>query len=293
LALRLGASGLLPASLDAVTSFAARRLQSMGFVGVGVHFTAQDPFTIGEAECWRARDVLRDAGIAIAQSTGYAHYTLPLIHPDREVRGRALKTLREGLRIGAALGAASVLSGAGSLSDRGAYAPHLDNFTQRSFDLLVDTLRQAASVAEGYGVPISVEGHLLTTVNSPERMVALLDAVDSPYVQATCDPVNYVGSVAEHYDTPGLLRRLIPPLGGRLACSHAKDTVLRDQLTLHLDEGAPGEGNLDYATFLQLLDINAPDSCVIVEHMPLERVLRGAAYIRQVAAQAGVTLITQ
>jgi sugar phosphate isomerase/epimerase len=257
-----------------------------------VHFTAHDPAGVRAEDCRRVRDLLAEQGIAIAQSTGYAHYHTPLIHPDGSIRAQALRTLREGLRLGSALGAGSVLVGAGSLNPRGAYAPHPENFIPRSFDLLVDTLRQAVGMAGDSGVPLSVEGHLLTTVSSPERMLELLEAVDSPYLQATCDPVNYIGSVAEYYDTAGVLQRFLPPLAGRIACAHAKDILIGDRLTLHLDEGAPGEGNLDYGAFLRLLDQHAPGACVIVEHMPLERIIPGVAYLRRVAEANGVDLLT-
>ena len=291
--LRLGVSGpALPASMHDVDAACARRLREMGFVAVAVHFLAHDPFEVDAGECGRVRDVLASEGIAIDQSTGYAHYTMPLIHPDPGERARALRTLREGLRIGAALGAGNVLTGPGSLSAAGGWAPHRDNFSPRSFDLLVESLGIAARYAEEFGVPISVEGHLLTTVDSPERMVALLDAVGSPWVLATCDPVNYIGTLADYYDTAGVLRRFILPLAGRIACAHAKDIVLEDRLTLHLDEGAPGDGGLDYVTYLRLLAQAAPDAGLIVEHMPVERVIPGAAYVRQAAARAGVALAT-
>jgi sugar phosphate isomerase/epimerase len=290
--LRLGISGILPSSMYEVSAAHARRIRELGFACVAVHFLADDPAEVPIDECRRVSRVLADEGIAITQSTGYAHYTLPLIHRDAAVREQALRTLRAGLRVGAALGAGNVLTGAGSLNPAGAYYPHPENFTQRSRDLLVDTLRAAARTAADLDVPISIEGHLLTTVDSPERMVEVLDAVDSPFVQATCDPVNYIGSLAAYYDTAGVLRRFIVPLAGRIACAHAKDIVLEDRLTLHLDEGAPGEGGMDYVTFLQLLDRHAPGADVIVEHVPVERAVRGASFLVETAARAGVQLLT-
>jgi sugar phosphate isomerase/epimerase len=273
-----------------VDSACAQRIHDAGFTCVAVHFLAQDPFEVKAEDCRRVRDLLADHGIAVAQSTGYAHYTIPLIHPDAAVRADALRTLREGLRIGAALGAQSVLTGPGSLGASGGWSPHRDNHSQRSFDLLVDALRAATGSAESYGVPIGVEGHLLTTVDSPERMLALIDAVGSPYILANCDPVNFIGTLSDYYDTASLLRRFIVPLAGRIACAHAKDIVLENRLALHLDEGAPGEGGLDYVMFLQLLAQNAPDTSLIVEHVPVERAIAGAAYVVDQAARAGVSL---
>ena len=57
-------------------------------------------------------------------------------------------------------------------------------------------------------------------------------------------PGQPLGILADYYDTAGVLRRFILPLAGRIACAHAKDIVLENRLTLHLDEGAPGDGGL-------------------------------------------------
>ncbi len=288
--LRLGVAGLTPAALDDVDEACARRIHDLGFVCVGVHFLAHDPFEVREAACTRVRDLMAAHGITIVQSTGYAHYRLPLIHPDSAIREQAARTIREGLRIGAALGAQSVLTGPGSMSTESGWAPHPDNFSPQAFECLVETLRSLVSSAEYYGTPISIEGHLFTTVNSPERMVELIDAVGSRFVQAICDPVNYIASLPDYYDTAAVLRRFIVPLAGRIACAHAKDSILSSRMTLHIDEGAPGEGGLDYVAFLKLMEQYAPDAPVIIEHMPLERIIPGTAYLVATAERAGVAL---
>ena len=49
---------------------------------------------------------------------------------------------------------------------------------------------------------------------------------------------------------------------------HAKDIVLHHQAALHFDEIFPGEGQLDYRTYLRELDRLPGDVPLMLEHLP-------------------------
>ena len=62
---------------------------------------------------------------------------------------------------------------------------------------------------------------------------------------------------------------------------HAKDIILREQLTVHLDECRPGTGCLDYAIFLRELAKLDPDTPLLIEHLPHEEYPAAAAHVRK------------
>jgi sugar phosphate isomerase/epimerase len=58
-----------------------------------------------------------------------------------------------------------------------------------------------------------------------------------------------------------------------------------------LEEVRPGQGNLDYVTFLGELDRLDPDTPIMLEHLPnQEEYALAAEYIRTVAQQNNIRL---
>ena len=127
--------------------------------------------------------------------------------------------------------------------------------------------------------------------DSVDSYVALLDAIDRPQCAAHLDPVNLVCSPQRYFANGPLIRECFEKLGPRIKSCHAKDIILRDTLTTHLDEVCPGQGGLDYAVYLAELSKLDPDVPLMLEHMKREEdYLAGASYIRSVAGQLGVSL---
>ncbi|MHC4521411.1 MAG: sugar phosphate isomerase/epimerase, partial [Planctomycetota bacterium] len=68
---------------------------------------------------------------------------------------------------------------------------------------------------------------------------------------------------------------------------HAKDILLHPQLTTHLDEVRPGEGGLDYVTFLKELS-KLGEVPLMLEHLSgAEEYEKAAEHIRGVAREQG------
>jgi sugar phosphate isomerase/epimerase len=144
------------------------------------------------------------------------------------------------------------------------------NVTDTAFDQAVTFFREVAVWAEEAGVIVALEPFHHHVARSPERLRALLDAVDSPYLAAAMDPPNFLpvdiaASVNER------MPDMFATLGGRLAIAHAKD--LRIPLEGET-EGVlggvvlpgPGEGIMDYDLYVKLL-MAADVETIIVEHI--------------------------
>jgi sugar phosphate isomerase/epimerase len=127
--------------------------------------------------------------------------------------------------------------------------------------------------------------------DSADSYLALIQAVDRKQVAVHLDPVNIVCSPKRYYSNADLLRECFDKLGPWIVSCHAKDILLQDRLTVHLDEVGPGEGELDYSVYLHELDKLDPDIPLILEHMRTPEEYRaGAAYVRGVARQVGARL---
>ncbi len=264
--MRAGVAGFLPNDPAAIDRAAAESLRALGFSGASV--VLPDPATCGEAEMVRVRETLAGSGIAVAQVNPRYH---ALVGPE-DVRHAGLAALRAACRCARWLQADNVYVRPGSLNPRGPWLPHPGNTRQETLDQLVDSLKQAASVAEGEGVVLALEGHVLSPLDSPARVREVLDAVGSAALRFNSDPVNFVGTLADAYDTRGLIDRLFGELGDRTVCAHLKDVCVEERLVLHIAECSPGEGLLDLPAFLAGFERCCPEGYVMIEHLPPERV---------------------
>ena len=73
----------------------------------------------------------------------------------------------------------------------------------------------------------------------------LLKAIDRPQLAVHFDPVNIVNSPRRYFNTGALIKECFDKLGPHIKSCHAKDILMHDKLTVHLDEVRPGLGNLD------------------------------------------------
>lgn len=286
---RLGlAGGPVPHDPRALTPDLARELASLGITALVTHFFHAPPSEIVRGEAQRVRAVLADAGIRVVQATGY---NPQLAHEDDALRRAGLERLRLAFQAARALGAEMIISGCGSHHPTHFYGPSPKNHTPAARERLVASLRAAAPWAEEAGVVLALECHVLTTLDRPEHIREILDAVDSPWVRANFDPVNLLGDLPTLWANGEAQRRMWSVLGPRFAPSaHVKDVVAQPELVVHISETAPGEGVLDFDAFFEVASRLGDGAALIVEHLPAERVAAALAFVRAEAARRGATL---
>jgi len=284
--MRIGVAGaFVPNDLDQVDERSVARIADRGLTGVGTHFRG-DPATLPRETLRRAHDLFAARGIAIVQSWGWHQ---PLISDDEGVRRAAVRTLGHAVRVAADLGAGSVMSGPGSFNPRGPWLPHPQNHSQGAEDALVRSLREVVGACQQYGVPIALECHVVSTLDSVARVRRILDRVDSPWIKISLDPVNFVGDFPTLWNTTALLDDLFDTLGPAIAAAHIKDVRADDGLVVHIAETVPGEGVLDFATFFRRFAALLPDGYGLVEHLPDELVPRAIANVRRMLDELGMS----
>jgi L-ribulose-5-phosphate 3-epimerase len=284
--MKLGVVGLLP-PWEQIDLTSARQVRSAGYRGVSIFF--QRPLEADLAAVSRLKSVLDSAGLEVAQANGWYEV---LVHPDDHLRAEGIRGLQALTHIGRLLDAKTVYVRPGSLNPHGAWYPHPENYAPRTFERLVNSLSQAAQTAQVEGMLLALEGHVLSLLDTPQRMRDVIEAVDSPALKFNTDPVNFIGTVKDAYDPSRVLNELVTLLGKYTVAAHLKDMALRDELVLHIDEVVIGEGTMDYGLLLRQMEQIDPDMYGLIEHLPDEKIPQARAGLMRAADKAGVTLAT-
>ena len=283
--MRFGMSGtFLPSNMEDFTPEIARKARSFGFSGVFTRFRENDPFETTTAQCHRVRDVLADEGIRMYQTTGYWQC---LIHPDETERKKAVRTVQEALRVAGDIGARGIDTGPGSMNPTGPWNPHPDNWSQRSKEQLIKSLRECAKAAADNQVYLSLEGHQLVVLENEEVTKEILDAVDSPWVRSDLDPANWV-TLKTVYRTGEYIDRIFDTLGKHIVSGHAKDITLTNEHTLHLPTRAPGKGMLDFKAYIRRMEALDPEYPLIVEGAQEAELPEVSDFLHRTAAELGI-----
>ncbi len=241
----------------------------------------------GEATVKEYVRAAESAGIVIAEVGAWSNP----ISPNEDTRRTALAQCIRQLALAELVGARCCVNIAGSRHPEQWDAPHADNFSEATFDLIVETVRSILDAVKPTRTYYSLETMPWAPPDSADSYVSLIRAIDRGRFAVHLDPVNLVCSPQRYYATGALLRECFEKLGPHIRSCHAKDIVLRTTLTTHLDEVRPGLGGLDYGTFVREAEKLGPDTVLMLEHLPNEEEYDQAAqYIRSVAAREGVAI---
>jgi sugar phosphate isomerase/epimerase len=282
--MRWAAAGLLPADPAAVTAAVARGIRQAGFTGASWHLVAMDAWPLAAMREMAAR--LTDAGVALAQLLPPAHPSL--VAREAERRRAGVEQMIALVRVARQIGAGNLYVRPGSLGAAHAWSTHPDNHRPETRERLVESLQPLARAAEGEGVILAIEGHVVSPLDTPEHTRVVIEAVGSPALRFNVDPVNYIPTVTDAYRSTDLLMRLFDQLGAYVVAAHAKDVTVEDRHVVHISEVVPGRGYLDHATFLRRFEAHCPDGFLIIEHLAPEQVPEARAYLGGVAAELGI-----
>jgi sugar phosphate isomerase/epimerase len=286
--MRFGMSGcFLPENMDDLTPAMCRRVRELGFSGIFTRFRQNDPHTTTQAQATRLRSLLADEGIRLYQATGYWQN---MVTPDEGVRAESVRTVRAALRLAGWMGARGIDTGPGSMNPAGPWFPHLDNWTPSAQRQLVKTLRESLSAAEEAGVYLSLESHQLVTLKDAETALEVLDEVDSPWVRCDYDSANWI-TLDTVFDTGRALNHHFDLLGKHIVSCHAKDIWVENKLALHLQDGCPGKGLMDFKTLFRRMEALNPDYPVIAEGNSTAELPAVSALFHATARDLGIKIL--
>ncbi len=177
------------------------------------------------------------------------------------------------------------------LSDNYDYGPHPDNQSEAGFQRAVDTARYVIDMVKPKRTKFSLEMVPWLVTDTPENYLKLLKAIDRPQFGAHIDAANMIISPRLYFNTGKMIRDGFALLAPWIVSCHAKDIVMQGgpgNISFHMDEVVPGEGNLDYAAYLSEIDKLGRDLPLMLEHFDMAGFKRGLAHIKKVAAEIGV-----
>ncbi|ALS28273.1 xylose isomerase [Paenibacillus sp. 32O-W] len=212
------------------------------------------------------------------------------ISPDERTRKAAVEHCKQQLELAERIGARCCVNIAGSRGEQWD-GPHPDNFSEETFELIVDTVREIIDAVNPQRTFYALETMPWAFPDSADTYVALIKAINRKAFAVHLDPVNMISSPRIYYRNGEMIKDFFAKLGPFIRTCHAKDIRLSGQLTVRLEETVPGTGELNYAVYLRELSRLDPDIPLIIEHLDdADQYRRAAGYIRQVAASLDISL---
>jgi len=231
-------------------------------------------------------EAARQADIVIAEVGAWSN---PL-SPDAATAAAALEKCKASMALADRIGARCCVNIAGSCGKKWD-GPDAADLTDGTFDMIVAMVRDIIDTVNPTRSFYTLETMPWMYPDSPDAYLQLIRAIDRKAFAVHLDPVNLVSSPQRYFATGRLIEECFAKLGAHIKSCHAKDILLRENLTVHLDEVRPGQGNLDYPAFLRGLNRLAASVPLMLEHLPNEEEYRAAAaHIRGVAVREGITV---
>lgn len=267
----------LPADPEA----AAREHRDLGYAAAYCpNLSLNDPSAIRAT-----REAYERVGVVIAEVGRWVN----LLDRDPEKRAAHLKLVTEGLALADEVGARCCVDIAGSFNPTVWYGPHPDNLSERFFDAAVENARKILDAVKPKRAKFCYEMMGWALPDSPDSCRDLLRAVDRAGFGVHLDPCNLINSPTRFYRNTALLEECFDKLGPWIASCHAKDLAWNVEMNVHFREVVPGQGELDYATFLRRLARLPQAPPLMLEHLSSAAEYdQGRRHIRQVGEQAGL-----
>ncbi len=226
----------------------------------------------------------KDAGIIISEVGAWSN---PISRDEKE-RKDAIKKCKEALALADQIGAGCCVNITGSRGPKWD-GPDPDNFSKETFGMIVAVTREIIDEIKPVRTFFTLETMPWAFPDSPDSYLELIKAIDRKALAAHLDPVNMINSPRRYYNTGAFIKECFEKLGPYIKNCHAKDILLGNNLTVHLDEVIIGTGKLDYPVYLTELSKlkNVP---LMLEHLKTpEEYKQAATNVRAIAKSAGIT----
>lgn len=261
-----------------------KKIRDAGYTGA---VTSPEPWnSMKDSELNELRAALKKYDVVVFEVGGYTN----MLHPDEVKRQENLKHLCTCIEAADKVGCPMVGTISGSLDPVDFFNVHPDNWTLKTWKVLVDGMKQVLRDTSGMKAAIGMEAQVTTNIDGPKAHKRLIDDVGDPRCAVNLDPVNMI-SLATYYHTTEMLNECFDLLGENILGCHAKDTFIwPDKQTVHVQEVCSGRGVMDYETYLVRLSRMKWPRTLLPEHVPADQLIEAAQYIRKVAERVGVRM---
>jgi len=216
-----------------------------------------------------------------------------LFDPDPAAAAEA-KAYAEGqLALADELGIPCCVNIAGTDSAAGWDAADPSNFTDETYERIIRSVREIIDRVEPRHAFYCLEPMPWMIPDSPEVYLQLIRDVDRQQFAAHMDFVNMINCPRRYLAPEKFVEECFGELAPFIKSTHIKDSRMHPtNLTTILEECSPGEGTLDFANILKILDEKLPaDAPVLLEHMTtFEEYDKAYHYLAETAAKNGISI---
>ena len=211
--------------------------------------------------------------------------------PDPARAAAAVEYAVKQLKLADRTGVRCCVKIAGTAGTAGWDAADRSNFTDETYERIIRSVREIIDRAEPKYAFYTLEPMPWMIPDSPDVYLQLIRDVDRLQFGAHMDFVNMINCPRRYLAPEKFISECFTKLGPMIRSTHLKDSRMDpNRLTAMLEECSPGEGSLDFAKVLKILDEQLPaEAPVLLEHMTtFEEYERAYNYVAAVAAENGI-----
>jgi Sugar phosphate isomerases/epimerases len=175
-----------------------------------------------------------------------------------------------------ALCCVNIAGAAGEIWD-GGYA---ENYLPQTYEAIVASVREIIDTAKPKHAKYALETMPWMYPDSPESYLRLTADIDRSEFGVHMDMVNLINCPSRYFGSTDFTNHCFELLGDKILSCHLKDVVLRNKLTLNLDETFPGTGGFNIKNYIEQADKRNKNTPFIIEHLASEDdYIKAAAYM--------------
>ena len=268
---------------------AVKNIRDQGYTSAGV---AHGPYKHNkwldatESEITELKTALREYDVTFFDMMTYDN----IVHPDRAIREKGIRHVTENLEAAEKCGALSVCAGLGTRDPDYGLGMHPDNWTEETWKLGVEGIKQILRDTSGYKAVLGMEAVITTPLDGPMALKRLREDVGDPHCQVALDPANMF-TIANYYHSTEMINRCFDLLGEDIVCCHGKDTFIeRDKMLALITMKPAGKGVQDYETYLVRMSHMKHTRTLLLEFAKPEEYPVARAFVEETAAKVGVKI---
>ena len=254
-----------------------------GFKAITAPFTCRT----AEKEIRAFLDVIAEHQVRIAEIGVWKN----IMDPDPGKAADAMAYAKGQLALADRLGIPCCVNIAGTSGLAGWDAADVSNYTQEAYEKIIRTVREILDDVQPARAFYCLEPMPWMVPDGPDEYLQLLEDVDRPRFSVHMDFVNMINSPRRYLNAERFIEDCFRKLGPYIRSTHIKGTRMHPtNLTTILEECSPGEGSLDFAAVLRIMDRYLPeDAPVLLEHMQTEEeYCRSMEYLKKIAETEGI-----
>ncbi len=273
---------------DKSISEAVKSIRDQGYTAAGVHysgFSRNEWLDATNSEISELKAALKQYDVVFFDMMTANN----IIHPDKSIRDQGLKHVTENVEAAERCGALAVCAGLGSRDPDRGLGMHPDNWTDETWKLGVEGIKQVLKDTAGYKAVLGMESVVTTPLDGPEAHVRLMEDVGDPRCQVALDCANMF-TIENYYHSTEMLNRCFDMLGEKIAYCHAKDTLISGGMLCNLIMQPAGMGVQDYETYLVRMSHMEWPRVLMLEFGTDEQYPVAKAFLEKTAEKVGVKI---